>query len=567
MASSFIYLDLIGHLGQVSTDTDAGGRAQRPVSTGARHLFGSTYLLSVDLLNPVDGIVLASLSEEAAGQEAILPAVGRLSSRLRESLGAALSTLAPSEANLSKVSTPSLRALQLYSQADQLFSEALPETAEELLREAIAEDPEFASSYTHLAWTLMYQDRPSEEYLPYAERALELADRATVVERHFIRGSYYQMLSLSTQSDADGEAALAQYRALLELEPGHFWAAHLAGDVLQDLGRGRESLDLLLRLLDARPNDVGIVSRVATAFVKVEGDLGRARSFVHRAEELQRDLPIRNSRWQPFLDFFPVHELWVLGDTEGVVREIDRIVDSLGDRTAAEREDLVGYALENYLDLGMFRKAEEIQESYGSYPPYSWEGKMAWRRKDRDYLAKRALRRRNTSAMGGRSRDAWGLATLGLVEEADEILAEIPEDTGLFAKRYALAAQGIVDAARQQYETAIPNLEEAFDLFRYHDVLGQYFRIARSLSHAWRELGQPERALEVLEEASRQRPRLLHAHRNYWMEVQLRLAELYRDLGRDQEALEIEDELRRYCAYADPDFPILLELERLASTD
>ena len=38
-------------------------------------------------------------------------------------------------------------------------------------------------------------------------------------------------------------------------------------------------------------------------------------------------------------------------------------------------------------------------------------------------------------------------------------------------------------------------------------------------------------------------------------------AELYRQLGRGEEALEIEDELRRYCAYADPDFPLLQELE------
>ena len=46
--------------------------------------------------------------------------------------------------------------------------------------------------------------------------------------------------------------------------------------------------------------------------------------------------------------------------------------------------------------------------------------------------------------------------------------------------------------------------------------------------------------------------------------AQLRLAEVYRLAGRQEEALAIEDELRRYCAYADPDFPILLELEKRA---
>ena len=47
-----------------------------------------------------------------------------------------------------------------------------------------------------------------------------------------------------------------------------------------------------------------------------------------------------------------------------------------------------------------------------------------------------------------------------------------------------------------------------------------------------------------------------------WMKTQLRLARLYRKVGREQEAQKIEAELLRLLAYADPDHPILVELQR-----
>ncbi len=45
------------------------------------------------------------------------------------------------------------------------------------------------------------------------------------------------------------------------------------------------------------------------------------------------------------------------------------------------------------------------------------------------------------------------------------------------------------------------------------------------------------------------------------MKTQLRLAQLYRKVGREQKAREIEAELLELLVYADPDHPILVELE------
>ena len=52
----------------------------------------------------------------------------------------------------------------------------------------------------------------------------------------------------------------------------------------------------------------------------------------------------------------------------------------------------------------------------------------------------------------------------------------------------------------------------------------------------------------------------------FWMRDEMDLARLYRRLGRVQDAERIEAELRKLLAYADPDFPLLVELKKLQDT-
>ena len=47
-----------------------------------------------------------------------------------------------------------------------------------------------------------------------------------------------------------------------------------------------------------------------------------------------------------------------------------------------------------------------------------------------------------------------------------------------------------------------------------------------------------------------------------WLRLQAQLAQLYSEMGRAEDALKIEDELRKRLAYADPDHPILRQLDR-----
>jgi tetratricopeptide (TPR) repeat protein len=535
----------------------------RAVVVGAVERSGSRYVLSLDLLDPAASSVLATLEEEARDQDEIPLAVERLSLRILASLGDPRRAI---DDNTGSVSAPTLRALQLFSRADSLLLEAnlggppRARAAAALLREAIAADSDFAAPHTHLAWAMRRQLRPAEEYLPHAERALQLSSRAPVAERYFIRGSFLDLRSHATGAMADVEEALAQYRALLELDPDHFWALQNASTLLQNLGRGQETLELALRSLRARPNSVAALSRVAEELVAVTGDLEEARQYVERAQELLGELPETASR-DAFLTFYSTYELWAAGEVERVVAEVDAIVESAGGLAAGEAKGLAQAALGYYLDLGMFDRAEQLQQLYTVLPPRAWEFKMGWRRGDPETVRRLNLIRAQSGQSTILALVAADLALKGFVDESEEFLNRLPPGFDLAPGLVSLA-RGAVAHSRGQSDEARVELERAVTaLFHAKSWRGYYFSSSQALSSVWETLGEPERAIQVLEEAARQKPRALEA-RVWWMESQLQLAALYREAGLGQRALAIEDEIKKYCVFADEDFPILVELER-----
>jgi len=161
--------------------------------TGRVEKLDSTYLLSVQVIDPGQGHAIASGSAEAAGQKQVLFALRSLSNWARENLGEKLALIQQSNEKLEKVTTPSLRALQLFTKAEALISQRRSDLAEELLNQAIDVDSEFASAHIYLAHAIRNESQPPEKYLPHAERAFQLAETTGDRERYFIQGSYYSM--------------------------------------------------------------------------------------------------------------------------------------------------------------------------------------------------------------------------------------------------------------------------------------------------------------------------------------------------------------------------------------
>jgi tetratricopeptide (TPR) repeat protein len=539
----------------------------RALLTGRVERLGSKYQLSVEIVEPRKGTTLAGFSEEASAGTGSLSAVRRISDQVRRTLG---ETLPPGSAErpLVKVTTSSLRALQFYSQANSLMEGGGSQSAaEELLKRAVAEDPEFASAYILLAHAINNQDRPLEEYRPYAETAFRLSDTTPERERLFVRGSYYQFLG-------HREKAIAAYEALLSLYPDHHWAT---GNLIDVYDPWRDPdifriLELEVRLADLRPWSFNANFDAAYDSIFWRRELSRGQRYLRRARELigpevMRESPIA-AAW---IELWPFAERWLDGDLEAAARELDRFAAKLDSTTGIARDYLAVPTALSYLTLGKIETAGRIARTIAD--PLAGKATLAQVAFIRsDPLALRSPLRFLGTRKPDLRNERWSNTTpvlqarAGLLAEARRFLEAVERKRPSTGGNETI--RGEIALAEGNLETAIKELEEAeATRLRTGRPPSLYFYLgSESLAAAWDRKGDVRRAVEVLERASEQRlPAItsLDPGVPYWMRNRLGLARLYRRVGAVKDALAIEADLLRLLALADADHPILRELQEL----
>jgi len=188
---------------------------------------GNGYQLTAQILDAGSGQTLASDRQTAANADEIIPAIDRLSAKMRERVGESYSDLRADEP-LAKVTTASLEALKKYSQGAELFEVGGDEAVgNSLLEEAVQLDPGFAMAWRKLGLTRTGGwGRRVEAF----EKAYELRDRLTERERLLTEATYYAQVTLEYQ------AAITAYERLIELDPNDDWALNNLGAVYWDLG-------------------------------------------------------------------------------------------------------------------------------------------------------------------------------------------------------------------------------------------------------------------------------------------------------------------------------------------
>jgi len=216
-----------------------------------------------------------------------------------------------------------LRALQLYTQADALNESANYPAAEELMRQAISEDPEFASAHIYLAWTITNQKRSrpnwQEERLPSARRAFELSDKTSERERYWIRASYFGFTD-------QPEKKFANYQALLQLDPDHYWTNN---NLFLHYLRGsapsiEEGYPYLLRAVQSRPNSLTLNFAAGMTLAIQMNRPREAAPYLRRAVDLAETEPSAVPGVVNWARLYPAHMRWIEGDLEGVISEVER---------------------------------------------------------------------------------------------------------------------------------------------------------------------------------------------------------------------------------------------------
>jgi tetratricopeptide (TPR) repeat protein len=121
------------------------------VLNGSIAQIGTQYLLTLKAVNCISGESLASTEAQASDKNHVLDALGRTASQIRNKLGESLSTLQKLDTPLEQATTPSLEALQAYSQGRrQLIWNGDPAAAAPLFQRAIRLDPNFAMAHLSL---------------------------------------------------------------------------------------------------------------------------------------------------------------------------------------------------------------------------------------------------------------------------------------------------------------------------------------------------------------------------------------------------------------------------------
>jgi tetratricopeptide (TPR) repeat protein len=533
--------------------------------TGRVERFGSTYTLSAQLVDPIRGVTLASLSEDDPAESQMAGAVHRLSNRMREKLGEQPSLIQQTEANLEKVTTPSLKALQLYSRAIADIERDKWESAASLLEQALAEDPNFASAHTLLA-NCYSNFKRDKQAAPHYQKAFELADATTDRERYFIQGSYYAF-------HRDPDRAIQAYEALVHLYPDDFWGVENLTPLYWGSGRWGDEEEMAIRRADLRPASIRF--NFGAGYVQLRmGHFAGAKRYFARAQALiTPETRESNPDMIASLEFVPVWELMRNGDVEQALGETDRLAETFELRrggtlaglpalaTPDARSVLAKVEGNQYLKLGKLKAAEHWYQRESRSDAGSLDlSNVAWAEGNREaarrallhFLALRPVPSLDYQAF---QIDAKLCAELGLLSELRELIVRAEKD-GWPPKFQVQYAKGALALAEGHNAQAILHLRGTVDTLQGLQFSPFTSMAEDLLATALEKQGDVASAIDAL------KPMELNDVDGPDLDARYHLARLYRKVGNKDEAQKIETDLLKRLKYADPDHPILRELQK-----
>ncbi len=265
---------------------------------------GQGYVISARLVSALEGAELATFRQEAANEDGLLPALGRLSRAVRERTGESLRSIRAST-ELERVTTPSLAALRKYVEGSRVADEGGDaDRGLALLGEAVELDTAFAMAWRKIAVLLGNEDRERDRQLRAIETAYRHRSRLTEMERLLTEGFYF-----TRGPSPDADKALAAYEQVLLLDSTSTSALNNAAVVYGDQKRDFVRAEGLYRQVTRLPRTFG---GAFTNLIQAQIRNGRPSTALDSTAAAYRQrFPNSNDIWEA--DWYAA---WGKGDLE-----------------------------------------------------------------------------------------------------------------------------------------------------------------------------------------------------------------------------------------------------------
>jgi tetratricopeptide (TPR) repeat protein len=511
----------------------AGAGGANYTLSGSLMKAGPNIVVSMSLQNAATGEVVSPISLECPGEEGILSRVDEVAGRIKSDLNLTSEQIASDiDRKTDEITTRSAEAFKYYSEGRRLHVLEEYQKSIDLMKKAVALDPEFAMAYRSLGSAYGNLKQNAELRANY-QKAFDHKDRVSERERYAIEGDYYRI------NERTYGKAIEAYTKLLELYPDDVIANTNLGVVYSNLEEWDKAIDRYRVLL--KRNDAIIIGNLVECY-QAKGDLGEAEAILHGYLANVADAPSlrnrlawvyagqgrfdqalqENSRAQASdsgdinLAFSRAALLFLKDDLPAAEAEILKLQGSGDPQTAmmAGGELIRLYAYQGRigkvkeqleLGLGLARKSDDKESEASLLIPYAYldakKGNYpeALRRLDR---AGQMAREAGNPGLERSVERARGLAFLGAksIDQAERTASGLKtlceESVNRKEIRLYLHLRGVLETEAKRYPEAIEHLGQAVALAPSMQPGSWDLDINSALANAYFKSGEKEKALE-----------------------------------------------------------------------